>query len=95
IILFFLPWLDTSKVRSAKFRPLYRQFFWLFLVDCLVLGYVGGKPAEGVLITIGQIATAYYFGHFLLIMPLLGKLEKPKALPASISAPVLKEKANA
>ncbi|MGE5475079.1 MAG: cytochrome b [Bacteroidales bacterium] len=93
IILFFLPWLDTSKVRSAKFRPLYRQFFWLFLVDCLVLGYVGGKPAEGMLITIGQIATAYYFGHFLVIMPLLGKIEKPKALPASISAPVLKEKA--
>jgi len=93
IILFFLPWLDTSKVRSAKFRPLYRQFFWLFLVDCVVLGYVGGKPAEGVLITIGQIATAYYFAHFLIIMPLLGKIEKPKALPASISASVLKEKA--
>lgn len=93
IVLFFLPWLDTSKVRSAKFRPLYRQFFWLFLVDCLVLGYVGGKPAEGVLITIGQIATAYYFAHFLIIMPLLGKIEKPKALPASISASVLKEKA--
>ncbi|MGE5516246.1 MAG: cytochrome b [Bacteroidota bacterium] len=93
IILFFLPWLDTSKVRSAKFRPLYRQFFWLFLVDCLVLGYVGGKPAAEPLITIGQIATAYYFAHFLIIMPLLGKIEKPKALPASISAPVLKEKA--
>ncbi len=93
IVLFFLPWLDTSKVRSAKFRPLYRQFFWLFVVDCVVLGYVGGKPAEGILITIGQIATAYYFAHFLIIMPLLGKIEKPKALPASISAPVLKEKA--
>ncbi|NFV81276.1 cytochrome b [Magnetospirillum aberrantis] len=93
IILFFLPWLDTSKVRSAKFRPWYRQFFWLFLVDCVVLGYVGGKPAEEPLVTIGQIATAYYFAHFLIIMPLLGKIEKPKALPASISAPVLKEKA--
>ena len=93
IILFFLPWLDTSKVRSAKFRPWYRQFFWLFLVDCVVLGYVGGKPAEEPLITIGQIATAYYFAHFLIIMPLLGLIEKPKALPASISAPVLKEKA--
>ncbi|MBI2239177.1 MAG: cytochrome b N-terminal domain-containing protein [Magnetospirillum gryphiswaldense] len=93
IILFFLPWLDTSKVRSAKFRPLYRQFFWLFLIDCLVLGYVGGKPAEEPLVTIGQLCTAYYFAHFLIIMPLLGKLEKPKALPASIAAAVLKEKA--
>jgi ubiquinol-cytochrome c reductase cytochrome b/c1 subunit len=90
IILFFLPWLDTSKVRSAKFRPLYKQAFWIFLLDCLVLGYVGGKPAEGVLITVGQIATAYYFAHFLVIMPLLGKIEKPRPLPASISAPVLK-----
>ncbi|MBR9972994.1 cytochrome b [Magnetospirillum sulfuroxidans] len=93
LILFFLPWLDTSKVRSAKFRPIYRQFFWLFLVDCLVLGYVGGKPAEEPLVTIGQLGTAYYFAHFLIIMPLLGKLEKPKPLPASISAAVLKEKA--
>ena len=93
LILFVLPWLDTSKVRSAKFRPLYKQFFWLFLVNCFVLGYVGGKPAEGVLVTIGQVCTAYYFAHFLIIMPLLGKIEKPKALPASISAPVLKEKA--
>ena len=93
LILFFLPWLDTSKVRSAKFRPLYRQFFWLFLVDCLVLGYVGGKPAEEPLVTIGQFATAYYFAHFLIILPLLGKFEKPKALPASIAAAVLKEKA--
>ncbi|MGE5504004.1 MAG: cytochrome b [Actinomycetota bacterium] len=90
LILFALPWLDTSKVRSAKFRPLYKQFFWLFVVDCLVLGYVGGKPAEGVLITIGQLATAYYFFHFLVLMPLLGKLETPKPLPASISAPVIK-----
>lgn len=90
LILFALPWLDTSKVRSAKFRPLYKQFFWLFLADCLLLGYIGGKPAEGAYLIVGQLATAYYFFHFLLLMPLLGKFEKPKALPASISAPVLK-----
>jgi ubiquinol-cytochrome c reductase cytochrome b/c1 subunit len=90
IVLFFLPWLDTSKIRSAKFRPLYKQFFWLFLVDCVFLGYLGGKPAEGWYVPASQIATAYYFAHFLVIMPLLGKLEKPRPLPASISAPVLK-----
>ncbi|MBI5162697.1 MAG: cytochrome b N-terminal domain-containing protein [Magnetospirillum sp.] len=90
IVLFFLPWLDGSKVRSATFRPLYKQFFWLFLADCVVLGYVGGKPAEGVLITIGQLATAYYFFHFLVLLPILARIEKPKPLPASISAPVLK-----
>lgn len=90
IILFFLPWLDTSKVRSGKFRPLFKQFFWLFLADCLFLGFLGGKPAEGWYVPASQLATAYYFAHFLVIMPLLGKIEKPKALPASISAPVLK-----
>ena len=90
LILFALPWLDSSKVRSAKFRPLYRQFFWLFLVNCLVLGYVGGQPAEGILVRIGQFCTAYYFAHFLVILPLLGRIEKPKALPASISQPVVK-----
>ena len=90
IILFFLPWLDTSKVRSAKFRPVYRQLFWIFLVNCLVLGYIGGQPADGLLVTIGQICTAYYFAHFLVILPLLGKIEKAKPLPASISASVIK-----
>lgn len=90
LILFALPWLDTSKVRSAKFRPLYRQFFWLFLANALVLGYVGGQPAEGILVKMGQFCTAYYFAHFLVILPLLGKIEKPKALPASIAQPVVK-----
>jgi Cytochrome b subunit of the bc complex len=93
IVLFFLPWLDTSKVRSAKFRPLYKQAFWLFFADCIFLGYLGGKPAEGWYVPASQVATAYYFLHFLVLMPLLGKIEKPRALPASISAPVLKEKA--
>jgi ubiquinol-cytochrome c reductase cytochrome b/c1 subunit len=46
-ILVFLPWLDTSRVRSANYRPLYRQFFWIFVVVCIVLGWLGSKPAEG------------------------------------------------
>ena len=89
LVLFVLPWLDTSKVRSAKFRPFYKQFFWLLLADCLVLGWVGANPAEGNFIIIGRIATAYYFFHFLILLPLLGKVERPRALPASISEPVL------
>ncbi|MFO1090563.1 MAG: cytochrome b N-terminal domain-containing protein [Hyphomicrobiales bacterium] len=91
-ILFFLPWLDTSKVRSARFRPIYRQFFWLFLICCVVLGIVGANPPEGIWITIGRIATAYYFLHFLVIMPLLGLLEKPEIVPASITESVLAKK---
>ncbi|BBK40767.1 cytochrome b [Allostella vacuolata] len=88
-VLFIVPWLDTSRVRSAKFRPIYRQFFWLLVIDCFVLGWVGGNPPEGAFIVIGRLATVYYFLHFLVILPLLGKLERPLPLPASIAEPVL------
>ena len=88
LILFVLPWLDRSKVRSARFRPIYKQFFWLFLVDCFVLGWIGANPPEGMFITIGRVATAYYFAHFLIILPLLGLVEKTKPLPESIASAV-------
>lgn len=88
-VLFFLPWLDTSPVRSARFRPVYRLFFWVFVFDSILLGYVGAMPAEGVYILVGQIATAYYFLHFLVILPLLGKYEVTKPLPESINKAVL------
>ena len=76
-ILFVLPWLDTSKIRSARYRPLFKQFFLIFVVNCLVLGYLGAMPAEGVYITLARICTIYYFAHFLIILPLLGLVEKP------------------
>jgi ubiquinol-cytochrome c reductase cytochrome b subunit len=90
MILFALPWLDTSKVRSAKFRPIYKQFFWLFVIDVLVLGWVGKNPPEGMFIIIGRVASVYYFAHFLVILPLLGKFEKTRPLPESIGTTVLK-----
>lgn len=88
-VLFVLPWLDTSKVKSATYRPLYRQFFWIFVVVCLLLGWLGSKPAEGVYVILSRIATAYYFAHFLVILPLLGLFEKTKPVPASITDAVL------
>jgi len=88
-VLFVLPWLDTSKVRSARFRPLYRQFFWIFVIVCIGLGYLGGQPAEGVYVTAAQILTAYYFAHFLIVLPVLGLVEKTKPLPESIAQAVL------
>ncbi|MFO1069480.1 MAG: cytochrome b/b6 [Geminicoccaceae bacterium] len=88
-VLFILPWLDTSKVRSAKFRPIYKVLFWVLVVDAIVLTWVGGKPPEGIYITIGRVATFYYFFHFLVLLPLLGKLERPLPLPTSLSKPVL------
>ena len=92
-ILMFLPWLDTSKVRSAVFRPLYKVFFWILVIDVIVLGYIGANPPEGMYLIIGRIATIYYFVHFILIMPLLGFKEKTNPLPMSISDPVLNNEA--
>jgi len=89
VILAFLPWLDTSPVRSARYRPLYRQFFWVFVVVCVGLGWLGSKPAEGAYVIFARIFTAYYFLHFLVILPLLGRIETPKPLPRSISEDVL------
>ncbi|MGE5203001.1 MAG: cytochrome b [Acidobacteriota bacterium] len=89
-VLFILPWLDTSRVRSAKFRPIYKWVFWLLVIDAFVLGYVGAHRPEGHYIVMGRIGTLYYFFHFLILLPLLGKLERPLPLPASIGAAVLK-----
>ncbi len=90
LILFVLPWLDTSKVRSATFRPVFKQLFWIFVADCLFLGWLGGRPAEGIYLVLGRLATGYYFFHFCVLLPLVGKLEKPKPLPSSIFEEVSK-----
>ncbi len=89
LILAFLPWLDTSKVRSANYRPLYRQCFWIFFIVCVGLGWLGSKPAEGNYVIAARLLTAYYFLHFLIILPMLGLFEKTKPLPNSISESVL------
>ncbi len=89
LILFVLPWLDTSPVRSCKFRPIYRGFFWLLLVSAIALGFVGAHRPEGWWVVLGRVATTYYFLHFLVILPVLGKLERPLPLPESISRPVI------
>jgi len=89
-VLFILPWLDTSPIRSTKYRPLYKFFFLFLIIDLLTLGYVGGQPAEQPYILIGQIATAYYFSHFLVILPLLVKFEKTSPMPKSIHDAVTK-----
>jgi len=90
LLLFFLPWLDSCKVRSAKFRPVYSKMFWFLVVDVFVLGYVGSQHPEGIVPTLGLIGTAYYFFHFLILMPYLARKEKTLPLPESIANPVVK-----
>ena len=88
-VLFLVPWLDTSKVRSTNYRPLYKQFFWIHVVVCIGLGWLGSQPAEGGYIIGARILTAAYFLHFLVVMPLLGLFETPRPRPASIADAVL------
>ncbi|QPQ55978.1 cytochrome b/b6 [Allosphingosinicella flava] len=90
LLLFFLPWLDKSPVRSGNYRPLFKKFFFFGLIPCvLILGYCGGAPAEEPYVMISQIASAYYFAHFLIILPLISKFERTLQLPNSISESVL------
>jgi ubiquinol-cytochrome c reductase cytochrome b/c1 subunit len=89
LILFVLPWLDTSRVRSGNYRPIFKGFFVVFAIVCVALGYLGSKPAEGVYVVWSRILTGYYFVHFLFILPMLGLFENTKPLPASIADDVL------
>ena len=84
LILALAPWLDTSRVRSCNYRPIYRQVFWVFVAVCVILGWLGAKPPEGGYVIASQICTAYYFAHFLVVMPLVGLFETPTPLPGSI-----------
>ena len=89
LILFVLPWLDTSRVRSARFRPIFRIVIWFWVIAFIGLGVCGAHKPEGVWVILSRIFTIYYFAHFLLILPILGKLERPLPLPESISNPVV------
>ena len=91
-VLFLLPWLDTSRVRSATFRPIYKWFMIVLVVDTIVLGFCGANPPEGFWVPLSRLATFYYFFHFLLLLPILGKIERPLPLPPSIADSVLKKK---
>jgi quinol-cytochrome oxidoreductase complex cytochrome b subunit len=88
-VLFILPWLDRSPIRSGSFRPLFKIFFWLLLADCVMLTWLGAKPPEGIYVILSRLGTAYYFAHFLLVLPALSIFETPKPLPKSIGDPVL------
>ena len=90
LVWFFLPWLDKSPVRSGHYRPLFRKFFWFGLIPAMaVLFWCGGAPAEEPYVMLSQIATAYYFLHFLVILPIVSSIERPEPLPTSITAAVL------
>ena len=90
-VLFVLPWLDTSKVKSAVYRPWYRLFFWLFVANAVMLGWLGSKPAEGIYPAMSLIGTVFYFAFFLIVLPVLGLIETPRRMPNSITEAVLEK----
>ena len=90
VVLFILPWLDTSPVRSARFRPIFRQLMFVLVADVILLGAVGAHRVVAPWIILGRVATTYYYLHFLVFLPMLGKLERTLPLPESISRPVLR-----
>ena len=83
-IIALLPWLDTSKIRSSIYRPIWKQFTWFLVGDFFLLMYVGAMPAEGLWVLLGRIGTAYWFAYFLIIAPVVGWLEKPHLVPDAI-----------
>ena len=88
VVLAFLPWIDTSKVKSMNYRPIARQLFWMFVLVCIGLGYLGAMPADEPYVTISRILTVLYFGFFVALF-IVGLFERPKALPTSIADAVL------
>ena len=93
VVLAFLPWLDSARTRSSRYRPLAKRFFWFFVVVCLGLGYLGAKPPEGIYVIAGRILTFCYFAYFLIVLPTLSRVEKARPVPNSIADDVLSRSA--
>jgi len=83
-----LPWLDFSKVKSARYRPWFAKAFWVFVAVGVGVGYLGSQPAEGGFLIAARVLTAYYFFHFLVLLPVLARFEMTRPEPASIAASV-------
>ena len=89
VLLAFLPWLDTSPIKSGKYRPLFRFFFWIFVVCCVGLGYLGSQEVSDSATMVARILALGYFGYLLVVLPVLGLVEKTKPRAASIADAVL------
>jgi len=86
VVLALVPWLDTSRVRSTTYRPIYRWWFILLVADFFLLMWCGSQPAEGIVPTLSLLGTIYWFAHFLLVLPIVGLIEKPLARPETVEA---------
>lgn len=75
LILLILPLTDVSRIRGATFRPMMKFAFWFFVVDFIILMWIGSQHPNSPYVEIGQISTAFYFAWFLIIVPFVGIIE--------------------
>jgi ubiquinol-cytochrome c reductase cytochrome b subunit len=92
VLLAFVPWLDTSPVKSAKYRPLFRIFFWAFVVCCVGLGWLGSQEVTDATTWAARGCAVGYFAFLIVVLPLLGLIEKTKPMPTSIADAVFAKK---
>ena len=83
-VMALVPWLDTSSVRSGRFRPMFKWWFAVLVLDFIALTWAGSQAPNDLIGWISLIASAYWFAYFLVILPLLGVIEKPEPQPATI-----------
>jgi len=76
LVLLLLPIINTSEIRSSKFRPIFSKAYWFLVADFLILGWIGQKPVETPYIEVGQVATLFYFLFLLVLIPAIGIIEK-------------------
>lgn len=87
LILLALPLLDTSRIRGSQFRPLMKFFFWVFVANFFILLWIGSQHPNSPYVEVGQVATALYFGWFLVILPVIGLIENTLMDLATIENP--------
>lgn len=85
LVMFFLPWLDRSPVKSIRYKgSIYKIMLWLFVIDFIILGYLGTQPTTDLYKLMAQIGTIYYFAFFFL-MPIYSKMDKTKPVPERVT----------
>ena len=75
LILLVIPFINSSIIRNTTFRPIFKNFFWLFIADYIILIWIGQMPVRNAYIFVGQVATLYYFAFFLILIPVVGEIE--------------------
>ena len=75
LIFILLPYINKVNIRSSNFRPLNQIFFWIFVANAVLLGWIGGSPVETPFYQIGQFCSFFYFFYFFVILGAINSIE--------------------